>query len=161
MDGGIVKLHALADADGAGTQNHDLLFSGNPGFVSGLIGGVEIGDIAVKFSGAGVDHPIAGEDAILFAKGIDLSFRQGLETGDSLVGEAHFLGFPQNADVTGILPEQALHFHDVSQLAQEEGVNLGGGGNLLNAGAQAEKLSDGIDPVVGAGTDVIQQFLPG
>ena len=66
MDGGIVKFHALTDTDGTGAQNDDLILVRHHRFVLRFIGGVKIRDIAVKFHRAGIDHPVAGADVLLF-----------------------------------------------------------------------------------------------
>ena len=62
VDGGIVELDALTDADGAGAENHDnaLAAAGEgAGFALAAGDGVEIRRFGVKFGGAGIDHLIA------------------------------------------------------------------------------------------------------
>ena len=50
MDGGVVKLNTLADTNGAGTQNDDLLLIGQAGSILAGVGGVEVGDVAPLIS---------------------------------------------------------------------------------------------------------------
>ncbi len=77
VDGGVVELDALADADGTGAQHHDdrLAAAGEgPGLAVTVVGGVEIRRLRVELRAAGVHHlvnrvpvlrqfPAAGEAA--------------------------------------------------------------------------------------------------
>ena len=116
MDGGVVELHPLADADGAGAQDDDLLVGGDNGLVLVLIGGVEVGHIAVKLAGAGVDHLVHREDAQLPALVVHLPLRALPQPGQGLVGEALALGLAQHVRVPGPGLELLLVADDVADL---------------------------------------------
>ena len=63
VDGGIVELDALTDADGAGAQHHDdgLAAAGEgPGFAELVKGRIEIGGLGVKLRAAGIHHLVNG-----------------------------------------------------------------------------------------------------
>ena len=96
MDGGIVKFNALADTDGAGAQYNHFLFIGNDRLVFLFIGGIEVGDIAVKFGSTAVNHLIYRQDSQFAAHIENFSFLHAPLTGNLLVGEAHALGLTQN-----------------------------------------------------------------
>ena len=104
VDGGVVELHALPDADRARAEDEDLLALGDDGFVLLLIGGVEIGDVAFKLARAGVDHLVDRHDAELFSFGRDVRLRALPEVREVLVGKAHALGAPERVGVEGRRP---------------------------------------------------------
>ena len=92
VDGAVVELNALTDADGAGAKDKDFLFVGVAalgnelrGLVVLIVGGVEIRRLGGKFCGAGIDHLKGG----LRGLGQGVHARQA---ADSLVKEAEALG---------------------------------------------------------------------
>ena len=93
MDGRVVKLDALPDADRAGAKHKNFLFLRDKRFIFLFIGRIEIGNIAFKLRGAGVDHLIHGEEAQLFAQHINGDLIDSPEPGDRPIGKAHSLGF--------------------------------------------------------------------
>ena len=159
MDGGIVKLHALADTDGAGAQNDDLFPVRHHRFVLRFIGGVKIRDIAVKFHRAGIDHPVTGADVLLPAEGVDFPHTDTPEFCDGFIGKPALFRFKQGTAVHEVLFQIPLHCHDISQFTEEEGVNGALCGDLLHRRAQPKKLGNGIDPVIGADGNIAQQFF--
>ena len=75
MNGGIVKLYALTDANGAGAENQNdgLAAAGEgAGFTRPAGGRVEVGGLGVELGGAGIDHFVAVR-----------KFRQRLRTGET------------------------------------------------------------------------------
>ena len=63
VDGGVVELDALADADGAGAEDHDNGFSAageGPGLAEFVKGGIEIGGLGVELGAAGIHHLVDG-----------------------------------------------------------------------------------------------------
>ena len=116
MDGGVVEFHTLANTDGAGTQNDDLLPGSHDGFVFRLVGGVEIGNIAVKLRGAGVDHPVARENVLLLANFVDFPGRNAPELGNGGIGKAHFLRREESGGIGNVVFQEGLHLNDVPQL---------------------------------------------
>ena len=93
MHGGVVKLNALPDADRAGAKHKNFLFLRDKRFIFLFIGRIEIGNIAFKLRGAGVDHLIYGEEAQLFAQRINGDLVDSPKLGDRPIGKAHSLGF--------------------------------------------------------------------
>ena len=71
----VVELDALSDADRARTQHDDLLFRAHHRFVLLLVGRVEIGHVGGELAGAGVDHLVDREDAVLLAQKIHVVLR--------------------------------------------------------------------------------------
>ena len=92
MDGGVIKLHTLADADGTGTQHHDFLFLRGAGLVLFFISGIEVRHIAFKLGGAGVNHLEHRHDSGLLPHGKDLLLPCMPQPGDGLISKAHALG---------------------------------------------------------------------
>ena len=84
MDGGIVEFHALADADRARAQHHDLLLVRADALVLAAVAGVEVGDV-----GAGVQrvhHREGRRDARLPAQLPDRQLVHAPELGDGFIG---------------------------------------------------------------------------
>ena len=67
MNGGVVKLYALTDADRPGAEHDNLLFIRNNRLVFILISGIEIWNIAFKFGSAGIDHFINRNNTVCFS----------------------------------------------------------------------------------------------
>ena len=160
VDGGIVEFYALADADGAGAEDDDLLLVGDDGLVFRLVGGVKIRDIAVEFPGAGVDHLVHRADVAALAQGKDLPLRDVPELRHRPVGEAHLLRLIIHAAVHDRAGKLLLHGSNVLQLADEKGVDGAFFYDFLHAYAHAKQLGDGINAVVGADFDIVQQVFP-
>ena len=142
MDGGVVELDALADADGAGAQHHDDRPAGpgeGPGLAEAVVGGVEIGRLGVELGAAGVHHLVHGVPV-----GRELAAG---EAGQGVVGVAQALAFlvlllRQIAGEGGLIIRQML------DLGQEPEVDLGDGVDLLQADAGLDGLEHGEEPVV-------------
>ena len=160
MDSGIVEFHALTNTDGAGAEDDDLLLVGDDGLVFRLVGGVKIRDIAVEFPGAGVDHLVHRADIAALAQGEHLPLRDVPELRHRPVGEAHLLCLIIHAAVHDRAGKLPLHGDDVPKLADEEDVDGAFLYNFFHAHAHAQQLGDGVDAVVGADFDIVQQVFP-
>ena len=160
MDGGIVEFHALTNTDGAGAEDDDLLLVGDDGLVFRLVGGVKIWDIAVKFPGAGVDHLVHRANIAALAQGKHLPLRDVPDLRHRPVGEAHLLRLIIYAAVHDRAGKLPLHGDDVPKLADEKGVDGAFLHDFLHAYAHAKQLGDGVDAVVGADSDIVQQVFP-
>ena len=90
MDGGVVKFHTLADADGAGTQNDDLLLVGQHRGIFTVVGGVEIRNIRARM--AGIHHFEHREQVVGLAEIVYIQLRAVPQLGNILIAEAHLLG---------------------------------------------------------------------
>ena len=168
---GVVELHALSDTDGAGAQHQDLLLRGDHRFVLLLIGGIEIGHVAVKLAGTGIDHLVHRSQPIFLPQPEDLLLRTAGQFRDVGIGKAHALGPEQQVsrEGTGNISALFLHrrlqslfkLHDVPDLVQKEQVDAGAGADHLGIGSQPQKLRDGVDSVIGAVFDVGKKLLHG
>ena len=110
MDGGIVKFHALTDADGSCTQHDDLLFVCKNGSILAAVRGIEIGDIGIGV--AGIHHAEHGEQVVCLTKIVYINFLAFPKSGHVLVAEAHLLGSSQHSKVIDMDFQIFLHIHD-------------------------------------------------
>ena len=159
MNRRVIEFHALADTDGAGTQNHNLFVVGDNGLVLLLVGGVEVGHIAVKLSGAGVNHLIDRDNTGGFALLADVQLCGVPQLGDILVRKAHALGAPQHIQIAHVGLESMLTVNDVLDFIQEQHVDLGGVADHAQVGAMVNQFGNGKNPVIGADLDILQQLL--
>ena len=134
MNGGVVEFDALPDADGTRAEYDHFLPVRNDALVLLLIGRVKIGNIALEFRSAGVDHLVDRGDAVLPAQFEDRLFGHVPEAGDRTVGEAEALGFPQFVEVARRFSQGLLLFDDPADGAQEEGVDAGGFADEIRGG---------------------------
>ena len=88
MDRGVIKFHALADADRAGAQHQNRRLVSDDAFVFLLVGGIEVRDVGAELSGAGVDHLVDRPQIVLAAPlhHFQLAFAQNL--AQIFIGEA-------------------------------------------------------------------------
>ena len=155
MDRAVVKLDPLADADGAGAQDHD---DGLPaaaegaGFADLVTGGVEIGRPGVKLGRAGVHH-LVGEGRLP-------GQRVSGELFERPVGVAHAFGkgivpvrerFPRDAKLEG---------GERRELLQEEHVDLRDAVDLLRRHAGLQGLEDREEAVIILVQEPILQGAP-
>ena len=119
MDGGIVKLHALPNPDGAAAENDDLFLFRDYRLVLVLIGGIEVRDIALKLRGTGVDHLINWLNSGVLPHFIDLNLRPSPLAGDLLIGKAQAFGKVQFFHAAGVFLQPQLHLGNVPQFPQK------------------------------------------
>jgi len=160
VDGAVVELDALADADGAGAQHQHLLLAGAVvhRLVFSVIGGIVVGGLGVELGGAGVHHLEGGDDAVPLPQGLHLGLSHAAQGADVAVGEAHLLGALQGVHIglalTGL--QLVLHVDDPLEAVQEPDVHLGDVVDLLGGEAAAQGLGHHEEPLVG---DLDQQVL--
>ena len=159
MDGRIVELHALTDADRARPEHDDLLAVAHQRLVLLLVGRVEIGHVGGELRRAGIDHLVDGENPQLLAQGVHLVLGSAPQHPDVLVAEAHALGLAQRRLVEGVRRHRALHLDDVLELLQEEHVDLGVVVDERQVDAVANQLRNGVEAVVGTLLDVGQHLV--
>ncbi len=142
VDGGIVELDALADADGAGAEHDDdrLARAGErAGLALRVEGGVEVGRLRVEFRAAGVHH---------LERGLHLG--QRLRAGEPLqrrVGVAElFAG--EILRVRQAMGNARLVIRQLLELAQEPAVDLRDLVDVLHGNAALERLEHGEQPMV-------------
>jgi len=155
--GRIVELDALTDADRTGTEHHDLLLVAHLRLVLVLVGRVEIRHVGTELAGAGVDHLVDREDAVLLAQQVHVVLRDAPQLADELIAETHALGFAQHFDIHRSGLDDALEFDDILELFEEEHVDFRAVVDQHQIDAAADQLRDGIQPVVGRLGDVFQQ----
>ena len=155
----VVELDALSDADRARTQHDDLLLRAHHRFVLLLVGRVKIGHVGGELAGAGVDHLVDREDAVLLAQKIHVVLRDAPQLPDELVAESHALGGAERLDIHRIGADDRLEFDDVLELFEEEHVDLRVVIDQRQIDAVADQLRDGVKPVVGALLDIGQQVV--
>ena len=161
VHGRVVKLHALPDANGAGAQHNYLFPVRHHRLVFHLISGVEVGNIAFKLAGAGVDHLVDGHKAKGPAKEENLLFRHIPHLADVFVAEAQPLGGVERGLVAGMGFEHGFKIHNVFDLFQEQHVDLGAVVDEAQIHATADELRNGEQPVVRAVLNVVQQLVYG
>ena len=125
MDAAIVKLNALADADGAAADNHRLAAGQGRRFVFLFVGAVIVGRNRLEFGGAGIHHLIDRAQVPLPPPFPDL-FRQHIGQSANLpVGKAQPLGPIKEFRGQGFGQQPPLHSHNPLQGADKPGVNIG------------------------------------
>ena len=130
VDAAVVKLDALADADGAGAQHHHHRppAAGKGGGFAGFIeGGVEIRGLGVKLGSAGIHHFIAHVQAG--------QLRHAGDTPEGGIGVAQGLGFFVILAAEGLAGDALLKDCHGRQLVEKPAVNAGDGVNLLHGDA--------------------------
>ena len=159
MNRGVIKLHSLADPDGAGAKHNDLLPVGNHRFVFLFVCGIEIRNIACEFGSAGIDHFIYRHNAGGFPQAENILFTHTPEPADLPVGKAVLFGFPKHVRIFRPGCQRLFSFRNVSDLSQEEAVNLCCLRDRLNPAAEPEQFCDRENPVIRTVADIGQQVL--
>ena len=157
MDGGIVELHALPDADGAAAQHDHLAAVFDDGLIFFLVRGVEVRHVAGELAGAGVDGLVDGEELHLPAQGEYGVLVRVPQFGDVPVGKAHALGPDKAVAVAGMGGEHALVIDHLFHAVEEEHVDLRVVADGTRVHAAAQKLGDGEEAVVRADGNVLKQ----
>ena len=161
VNSGIIELHTLADADWTGAKDDNFFSIGYDGFIFRLIGGIEVRHIAVELASAGINHLIDRKNAAFPTHVVYIILADLPELRDVSIRKAHSLGFPKhihNADGGFQFP---FKINDILDLIEEKHVNLGDVADSAVIHAFPHQLSDGIDTVVGAVFDIVQQFVGG
>ena len=159
VDGGIVELHALPDADGTCAEHDCLVPVGNAGltFEALCVGGVKIGDV-----GAGVeriDHAEGGEKTERLALRKNLGLAHAPETRDAGIGEAHALCPCEQGPVAGVLAQLVFHADYAVKLFKEERGYHRGVVQLADACAETQQLRAGKQRVAAEFAEIIEQLF--
>ena len=145
VDGGIVELDALTDADGAGAQHHDdgLAAAGEgPGFAELIKSGIEIGSLGIELRAAGVHHLV---DGVFLFTGQRGSAGESLE---GIVGIAHLLAGLIMLNSEAVLFQSLFKFRHFLQLCKEPAVDPGDAEDLVDGRTALQGLKNGEQPVV-------------
>ena len=143
MDGGVVELDALADADGTGTQHDNHGTTGTlqaPGFAGLVRAGIEVWRFRSKFRAAGIHHLIAHGPAGNFCR-----------TGNPPDGSVRITHLLEGFIVAGL---QSFAFRAHLQLRhgveaiEKEPVDLGDVKDLVYGHALLQGFEDREEPAV-------------
>ncbi len=159
MYGGVVKFHALTDTDRAGTEYNDFLFIADFRFVPFPISRVEVGDISA--AAACFNHFVYREQLHVTPQLEHIHFFPVPEFRDNLVGEARFFSGFQDFPVPDILRKYGFIIHNVFHNLEEIFCDFCCLENIVQRNAVADELRNGIDSVVRAAGDILQQFFAG
>ena len=159
MDGRVVELDALADADRAGSQHEDLLPVGRNRFVLLFVAGIEIRDVGRVLAGAAVDDLVDGQDRFVQAQAGDVLGAALPQAADLLVAESQALGLPEVIQLARVGGEDRLVADDPQEGLQEEHVDLRPVVDQGDVDAEAHQLRDGEDPVVGPLGDIGEELV--
>ena len=88
-----------------------------------LISGIKIGDIAVKFRGACIDHLVDRNDSALLPESKNFCLCHSPEMRDRGIGESHPLGLQQDIRVSGLCAELPFHLNNISENTQEKRIH--------------------------------------
>ncbi len=149
----VVELDALTDTVRAATDDHDLVAVGGVGLALLVIAGVHVGGVGGELGGAGIDPLVDREDVVAGAQFTHFTFGHTEDLGQTRVGEALAL---EAAQEVGIQAGHAALFHLLFQLHQlfnlhqEPGVNLGQAEYAVHGETSAEGVGD-VEDTVAAG----------
>ena len=145
VDGGIVELDALTDADGAGAKHHNdrLAAAGEgPGFAELIKSGIEIGSLGIELRAAGIHHLV---DGVFLFTGQRGSAGESLE---GIVGIAHLLAGLIMLNSEAVLFQSLFKFRHFLQLCKEPAVDPGDAEDLIDGRTALQGLKDGEQSVV-------------
>ena len=100
VDTAIVELDSLSDPVRASAEDHDFLFAGlSDRFIVSPVGGIVIGSIGFKLSGAGVNEAVNRHQSELFAHLVDFDLVAVEQIRDLAVGIAELLDLSEQRQV--------------------------------------------------------------
>ena len=186
VNGAVVKLDALPDADGAGAQHqHFFAVFVTHGLVLAAKHGVIVGRGRRKLRRAGVHHLVYRLYAVVISHLPDLGLAPAGEPGDHLIGELQPLGLPQQfhrqLPLRMRLPwlllrhrslrlcllrrpcplQGLLHLHQHGNLINKPYVDLRDLMDRLIVDPFPQRLGDHKDPLVVHHGQALQQFFSG
>ena len=100
VDTAIVELDSLSDPVRTSAEDHDFLFAGLPDrFIVSSVGGIVIGSIGFKLSGAGVNEAVNRHQSEFFARLVDFDLVAVEQIRDLAVGIAELLDLAEQRQV--------------------------------------------------------------
>ena len=138
MDGAVVEFDALADADGAGAEDHHRAFALGFHFIFRAVGGVVVRSVGFKFSGAGIYHFEIGVESQFLFEIFHFLYRHFCKVGDGFI--RHLDPFDRFQGVFGeaFLQEASFHFDNILDFIDEEEVDAGNAVDFFRFDAAAE-----------------------
>jgi len=159
MNCAVVELYSLADANGPGAQDQNLLAVGGDQLTLHVICGIVVGRLGRKLGGAGVHHLVGGNDAGGDAHIRDLLPAFSRQAGDLLIGKARALGLSQNLGIQSRL-DLIFHGQDIFHAVEEVGLYACDPGDLLPLPSPLQGNVNGKDPLVcGLGQKGVQLLI--
>ena len=129
VDGGVIELHPLPYADGAGTKDdHLAFFTGDRswiGLIGRLVGRVEVRGCAFELAGAGIDHLVDGDDAFPLSQAVEIGLGHAPGASYVGVGEAVALEQAKGVHISHMLGHGLFQRNDLLEMRKEEVVYLG------------------------------------
>ena len=164
MNAAVVELDSLANAIGAGTQDHDALLVsvGDLGF-GGIVGLVVIRSLAGEFGSAGVYRFERRDDTELFAFCANGKLVRTAKMSDLDIGDAVRLRYAHGIGIKRIewdLGKRGLDGDHVVHPAHEEAIDFGNSADLVNSPACAKSIGKIVDAISrGTGKQRLEVFL--
>ncbi len=147
----IVELNTLADAVWPAAEDHDLVCSGGPGFILGLVGTVKVRGAGCKLRGTSIHAMKSGQNTPGFANLTNLASRQPRQAADVRVGKPHTLGAAQQGDEFFRLwiacSDSRFEVNDFLQLRQKPGVVSAGQTDFIDRFFTTQRTIDLEQPV--------------
>jgi len=147
MNCAVVELYPLADANGPGAQDKNLLAAGGDQLTLHVIRGIIVGCLGRKLGGAGIHHLIGGNDAGRDAHVRDLLPALPRQPGYLLIGEAAALGLSKDLRIESRL-DIIFHGQDVFHAVEEVGLYACDPGYLLRLPAPLQGDVNGEYPLI-------------
>ena len=116
----------LADTDGAGTQNKNLLARIRfHGFIFPAVYGIIVRGARFKFCGAGIHHFIRGNDTVVITLLLNLFRRDTGKTADNRIRELDPFRFSEKFRSERAFGKSLFHFHDNGYLINKPMIHHG------------------------------------
>ncbi len=146
----VVELDTLTDTVRAAADDHDLVAVARSRFALLVIAGVHVGGVGGELGGAGIYPLVDREDVVAGAQFAHFPFGHTEDLGQTGIGKAFAL---EGAQEVGIQTGHAalfhlfLQLHQIFNLYQEPGVNLGQLEDTIHGETGAECIGDIEDTV--------------
>ena len=161
VDGGVVELDALPDADRAGSQYEDAGTIAARRLVLLLVAGVEVRGLRLELTGAGVHHLVDRDESVVVASLANLIGGALPGPRDGRIGESVALGGAQQVDVARIGGQGILELDDVGEFVEEEEVDAGEFVQLANGAAATQGLGKAEQSIVPSCGDPLDEDVIG
>ncbi len=144
----VVEFNALTDADWTGPENDNFLLIAGPHFVFDTVGRIVVRRFRVKFGCACIHHLVDRYNSHFLAQGADFKSRLACKKANFLIAETAFLGFLHELFRKRTFLDGLFDFYDMTDLPQEEFINLSNFVSLVDGHATAEGFSDGKEAFI-------------
>src|SRR5689334_20904956 len=149
MDGSVIELDPLANADGAGADDEHFLVGYRRRFVLLLVRTVEIRRDGLELGGTGVDHLVYRPQVKPLAQIAHLLGQEVGQGADLVVGKAKALGFEKKVPTQRLGEQPPLHSDNVLEAIDEPGVYATAPGQVHGARTAPEGGHKGPKTFIG------------